>query len=102
MIANEFSSGNFLMDNIQLKIKSLMAMLSEIKEPSNDNEFDLAICNDIYAYVQNIQTDCQRIINNDKYDLFLNKNRINQNINGNYNSIPIRYLKKTININFFK
>lgn len=98
MIVNEFLSGNVLMDNIQLKVKSLMAMLSEIKQPGNNNEFDLSICNDIYAYIQIIQTDCQRIINNNKYDLFSNKGRAIQNINGNYNSI---LFKKNNKYKFF-
>lgn len=75
------------MDNIELKVMSLMTMLSEIKQLSDDNEFDLSICNDIYAYIQIIQTDCQKIINNNKYDLFSNKDRAIQNMNGNYNLI---------------
>lgn len=78
MIANDSStsSGNNLMENIQLKLKSLTTLLSEIKQSSPNNEFDPLIYNDIYTYIQVIQTDCQKIINNNKYDLFLNNDHI--------------------------
>lgn len=78
MIANELFSSNDLVENIQLKLKSLTTLLTEIKESSPNNEFDPLISDDIYTYIQIVQTDCQQIINN-KCDLSSNKDDI-QNI----------------------
>lgn len=68
MTAYEFSS--VLMDNIQLKVKSLETLLREIKQCSHNFEYNLSICNDIQAYIRNILTDCHRIVNNNKFNLF--------------------------------
>lgn len=75
MIANELFSSNDLVNNIQLKLKSLIKLLSEIKESNQNNEFDPLILNDIYTYIQIVQTDCQKIINNN-YNLSSNKDDI--------------------------
>lgn len=68
MTENKFSS--ILVDNIQLKVKSLEILLCEIKQCNHNYEFDLSICDDIYAYIRNILTDCHRVVNNNKYNLF--------------------------------
>jgi hypothetical protein len=77
MTENQFENNS--VKNIQIKIKSLVALLSEIKESSHNNEFDASICNDIYTYIQIIQNDCQRI---EDYNLFSNKDYTIQNIYG--------------------
>lgn len=84
MTENQFE--NNLLENVQIKIKSLMALLSEIKESSPNYEFDVSICNDIYSYIQIIQNDCQRI---EDYNLFLKKNYTFQNNYGNIFNIII-------------
>lgn len=68
MTAYKFST--VLVDNIQLKVKSLETLLCEIKQCNHNSEFDLSICNDIYAYIRNILTDCHKIVNNDQHNLF--------------------------------
>lgn len=70
MAENVLPSGNELMDSIRLKVKSLTALLSEIKQPNNNYEFDPSICNDIYAYINIVQTDCQKLVNDNKFDSF--------------------------------
>lgn len=79
---NEFTNGIVLMENIQLKVKSLETLLYEIKQISHNYEFDSSICEDIYAYIRNILTDCQIIVNNNKYNLFLTKDHTIQHIHG--------------------
>lgn len=82
MAVNERLPGNDLLDDIQQKVKSLTTVLSQIKQPSHNYEFDPSICNNIYTYIKVIQTDCQRIIKNNKYNLFSNNDCTAQNING--------------------
>lgn len=82
MAVNEFLPGNDLFDDIELKVKSLTTVLSDIKQPNHNCEFDPSICNNIYTYIKVVQTDCQRIINNKKYNIFSNNDCIVQNING--------------------
>lgn len=68
MTANEDFSKNELMYNVQLKVKSLITLISEIKQSSLIYEFDPSICNDINEYVQSVQADCRTIMNNIKYN----------------------------------
>jgi len=83
MTENVSSFGNELVDNINLKVKLLTALLSEIKESNHNNEFDPAVCNDIYAYISIVQADCQKLMNNNKYHSISNKHDAIQQINGN-------------------
>jgi len=83
MAENVSSSGNELIDSINLTVKSLTALLSEITQPGNDYEFDPSICNDIYAYINIVQTDCQKLVNDNKFDSFSNKDRATRQTDGN-------------------
>lgn len=83
MTTNELCAGITCMDNVQLKVNSLMLLLTEIKESNLSYDFDPSICNDIHEYVRIVQSDCQRIINNDKYNLISKKDGTAQNIHSN-------------------
>lgn len=88
MTENELFSGNELVENVLQKVKSLVTQLSDIKESSYNYEFDQSICNDIYTYIQIIQTDCQRV--KDSYNLFSHKDLTVQKIYGNiFNTIML-------------
>lgn len=63
MTSDDLFSRNNLVDNIQLKVKSLKTLLTELQKPSHNYKFDPSICNDIYTYIKNVETDCQRINN---------------------------------------
>ncbi|XP_060876652.1 repetitive organellar protein-like [Metopolophium dirhodum] len=73
MTENEFFSGDELLQHVELKVKSLMIIISEIKQSSLNYEFDPSIRNDINEYIQIVETDCQTIINDIKNNLFSNK-----------------------------
>ncbi|KAL4090563.1 hypothetical protein QTP88_025369 [Uroleucon formosanum] len=73
MTAHEIISGNELVQHVELKVKSLMIIISEIKQSSLNYEFDPSIRNDINEYIQIVETDCQTIINDIKNNLFSNK-----------------------------
>ncbi|XP_029346483.1 uncharacterized protein LOC115034275 [Acyrthosiphon pisum] len=73
MTEYEFFSGNELVQHVELKVKSLMIIISEIKQSSLNYEFDTSIRNDINEYIQIVETDCQTIINDIKNNLFSNK-----------------------------
>jgi len=73
MTAYEIFSGNDLVQHVELKVKSLMIIISEIKQSSLNYEFDPSIRNDINEYIQIVETDCQTIINDIKNNLFSNK-----------------------------
>lgn len=79
MTANEVFSGNELVQNIELKVKSLKILISEIRQTCHNDEFDPSICNDINEYLQIVQTDCQTI-RNDNNNLLYNTT---QNVYGN-------------------
>lgn len=83
MNLNKLSSENDLINNIQLKVKSLMTLLTELQQPSHNYKFNPSICNDIYMYIKNIETDCQRISINNKYNMFLNQDYQIHNSLGN-------------------
>lgn len=61
MTSDDQFSRNNLVDNIQLKVKSLKTLLTELQQPSHNYNFDPSICNDIYTYIKNVETDCHRI-----------------------------------------
>lgn len=82
MNTNKFFSGNDLVDRIQFKVKSLMSLLSELKQPNYNFEFDPSICDDIYAFIEIIQTDCQKISSNNKHGLLSNQGHSIQIIHG--------------------
>lgn len=75
----ELFSEDDSVENVLLKVKSLVTLLSEIKESSGNYELDQSIFNDIHTYIQIIQSDCKRI--KDNYNLF--SNRTVKNIYGN-------------------
>lgn len=83
MATNDLLSGKDLADSIQLKVKSLMTLLFEIKQSAKNYEFDSSMCNDIYSYINVVQTDCQNVLNNEKYNLLLNKDDSTQKVFGN-------------------
>lgn len=80
MTANEVFSRNELVQSIELKVKSLKILISEIKQSCHNDEFDPSICNDINEYLQIVQTDCQTIMNDNNNNLLYNTT---QNIYGN-------------------
>lgn len=79
MTANEVFSGNELVQSIELKVKSLKILISEIRQSCHNDEFDPSICNDINEYLQIVQTDCQTIMNDNNKLLY----NTTQNIYGN-------------------
>lgn len=83
MTTNDLLSGKDLSDSIQLKVKSLMTLLFEIKQSAKNYEFDSSICNDIHSYIHDVQTDCQNVLNNEKYNLLSNKDDSIQKVFGN-------------------
>jgi len=84
MTEYKFFSGNELVKHVELKVKSLMIIISEIKQSSLNYEFDPSTRNDINEYIQIVETDCQTIINDIKNNLFSNKiYHKTQNIYGN-------------------
>lgn len=92
MAAYEIFSGNELAQNLELKVKSLMKIISDIKQSSINTEFDPSISNDINEYIQMVQTDCQTILNNTKNNLFSNK--IDHTTQSVYGSILSSYKNK--------
>jgi len=84
MTAYENFSGNQLVQCVELNVKSLMILISEIKNSSLNCEFDSSIFDVINEYIQIVQTDCQTIMNNIKSNLFSDKMcHTTQIINGN-------------------
>lgn len=73
MTTYEKFSGNQLIQCVELNVKSLMTLISEIKHSSLNCEFDPSICDVINEYIQIVQTDCQTIMNNIKSNLFSDK-----------------------------
>lgn len=73
MASNELVSGNDLVDNIQLKVNSLMTLLAKLQEPSYNFKLEPSICKDIYTYIKNVENDCQRVQTNNKYNVFSNQ-----------------------------
>lgn len=69
---NTYEFSSVLVDNIQLRVRSLETLLYETKQCNHNSESDLSIsiCNDIHEYIRTILTDCQRIVNNYKFNLF--------------------------------
>lgn len=84
MITNDHESftGNNLVDDIQQKVKSLMSLLSEIKQLGQNDEIDQSLCDDIYSYIDVVQTDCQKVLNSDKYNQFSKTDDTIQNFFG--------------------
>jgi hypothetical protein len=80
MNANKVFSGNELVQNIEQKAKSLKVLITEIKQSSHNDEIDPSIFNDINAYIEIVQTDCQTIMNDINNNLL---HHIPQNIYGN-------------------
>ncbi|XP_050059286.1 repetitive organellar protein-like isoform X3 [Aphis gossypii] len=70
MTANEVFTGNELVQSIELKVKSLKILISEIRQSCHNDEFDPSICNDINEYLQIVQTDCQTIMNDNNKLLY--------------------------------
>lgn len=83
MNTNEFFSGNNLVDKIQLKVKSLISLITELKQPNYNAEFDPSICDDMYAFIKTIQSDCQKISSNNKDGSLSNQGHSIQIIHGN-------------------
>jgi len=81
MTAYEIFSGNELIQYVELHVKSLMTLISEIKHSS---QFDPSICDVINEYIQIVQADYQTIMNDIKSNLFSNKmSHTTQSIYGN-------------------
>lgn len=83
MTTNDLLSGKDLADGVQLKVKSLMRLLFEIKQSAKDYEFDSSMSNDFYSYINDVQTDCRHVLNNEKYNLLSNKDDSIQKVLGN-------------------
>lgn len=83
LTTDELDSKDNLVNTVQLKVKSIMTLLSEIKKSDTDCDFDPSLCNDICSYINVVQTDCERVINNDYFKCFPNIDCVIQNVNGN-------------------
>jgi len=84
MTTNESFTGNNLVDDVQQKVKSLMSLLSEIKQPGQNCEIGQSLCDDIYSYINIVQTDCQKVLNDDKYSQFSKTENTIPNVFGRY------------------
>lgn len=80
MTADKFCSRADLSNIIHQKVESITTLLTEIKQHIKD---DPSVYNDICSYINIVKTDFDRVINNNSFKWFLNKNNRVQNVNGN-------------------